>query len=169
MWHGVQKDKCNTHTHTLPRSGWSCWCLLWVSVEIGERNSGQISSLAACWKHLRTSSQLLQGFVKSPHLLCPQAAMSPNHPSSPPSHLSGQREPWAPCTESRMITFCVYYIMRCHIPHNSPCSTYSGISPEEFCLVHCIYSHETKIRIHPPRTACKSKRVFIHQYECPVH
>lgn len=162
---GVQKDKCTPPSKK--------WLVLLVPTLSFSRNRWEEfrSDFLPCsgLKAFENQFPVVAGLCKKPTPLVASSSHESKSSLFSSLPLSGQREPWAPCTESRMITFCVYYIMRCHIPHNSPCITYSGINPEEFCLVHCIYSHETKIRIHQPRTACKSKRVFIHQYECPVH
>lgn len=101
----------------------------------------------------------MQVFRKGPHLSCTQTLhKAPSLP--PPSHRSGQTEPWPQKRENRMVAFQFYYIMRCHIPHNSPYICAPGRNPEEFCLFYWICSPGTKIGIHPPRDSLQISRSF---------
>lgn len=88
-----------------------------------------------------------------------------NHKSPPllPLPICQVREIPGLCVQSRINHFLFYCIMRCRISHSGPSISYSGVSPEKFCLFYWIYSPENDIRIHPLRIVCKSKRTFIHQ------
>lgn len=141
---GVQKD-----TLKLPENG--LVLLVPASSFRGSREELRSDFLTrVCWKLLWASPLLFQVFGKGPHLSCTQTLhKAPSLP--PPSHRSGQTEPWPQKRENRIVAFQFYYIMRCHIPHNSPYICAPGRNPEEFCLFYCICSPGTKIGIHPPR------------------
>lgn len=132
-----------------------------------------LTSMGSRWEEFGSDFLLcsaLKAFENQlPFCKKPTPLVAPSH-KSPPSLLLPiyqVRESPGLCLQSRIITFCVYYIMRCHISHGSPSIPYSGISPEKFYLFYWIYSPENYIRIHLPRIICKSRRTYIHQ-ECVV-